>query len=303
MKDQQVSRALGWFSIGLGLAELLAPRRVGKSIGLDNHTTLLRVFGLREIMSGVAILNQPRCATWVGTRVVGDVLDLAVLGAAFAADGSSKTRIAIAAAGVTGVTIADVLCAEQLAQRYPDEKPNKPIRISKSIMINRSAEDLYRFWRNFENLPLVMSHLESVQVKDARHSRWVAKAPLGQSVEWEAEIVRDDPNKLIAWRSTDGADVENWGTVSFAPSARERETVVRVEMQYNPPGGVLGWKLAKLFGKAPEQEVSNDVRRLKQLMETGEIAKTSGQPAARQTSQSHRYDHILKDLAATSATA
>ncbi|HEY0548250.1 MAG TPA: SRPBCC family protein [Verrucomicrobiae bacterium] len=303
MKEQQVSRALGWFSIGLGLAELLAPRWLGKAIGLNNHTTLLRVFGVREIMSGVAILSQPRSATWVRTRVAGDVLDLAVLGAALRSNGSDKSRIALATAAVAGVTIADVLCSQQLARKYPHEKAGKGVRIKKSITINRSPEELYRFWRDFENLPRVMNHLESVRVQDDRHSHWIAKAPLGHTVEWDAEIVRDEPNKLIAWRSLKGADVENWGTVSFAPATRGRETVVRVELEYHPPGGVIGAKLAKLFGKAPEQQVSSDLRPFKQLMETGEIARTSGQPAARPTSTSRRYDQTVKDLAATSATA
>lgn len=303
MKEQQISRALGWFSIGLGLAELFAPHRVGKTIGLKNHAPLLRIFGVREILSGVAILSQPRSATWVRTRVAGDLLDLAVLGHALRADGTHKARLMGAAAAVAGVTMADVFCSQRLARRFPDETASKPVRIKKSITINRPAEELYRFWRNFENLPRVMNHLESVRVLDDRRSHWVAKAPLGKTVEWDADILRDEPNKLIAWRSLNGADVENWGTVSFSPATNGRETVVRVELEYRPPGGVMGAKLAKLFGKAPEQEVSNDVRRFKQLMETGEIARTAGQPAARPSSVSKRYDQGLKDLAATSATA
>jgi uncharacterized membrane protein len=302
MKEQQISRALGWFSIGLGLAELLAPRRVGKATGLSSHTTLLRVFGVREIISGVAILTQPRSATWVRTRVAGDVLDLAVLGTALCSSRADKRRVAAAAAAVAGVTIADVLCSQQLARKYPRDKATG-VRIKKSITINRPPEELYRFWRNFENLPRIMNHLESIQVRDDRHSHWVARAPLGRTVEWDAEIVRDEPNKLIAWRSLDGADVDNWGTVSFGPATRGRETVVRVELEYHPPGGVIGAKVAKLFGKAPEQEVSNDVRRFKQLMETGEMARTTGQPAARRRSTSGRYDSVVKDVAASSATS
>jgi uncharacterized membrane protein len=303
MKEQQISRTLGWFSIGLGLTELLAPRRLGKAVGLNNHTALLRIFGIREILSGVAILSQPRSATWVQTRVVGDLLDLAVLGAALRSDGSNKPRLMAAAAAVAGVTIADVLCSQKLAKRFPDEKPNKRVRLIKSVSIKRSAEDLYNFWRNFENLPRVMDHLESVQVRDNRHSHWVAKGPVGTAVEWDAEIVRDEPNRLISWSSKEGADVDNWGTVTFAPATNGRETVVRVELEYHPPGGVIGAKLAKLFGKAPEQEVSNDVRRLKQLMETGEIATTYGQPAGRESGTSKKYDQAAKDLTANSATA
>jgi uncharacterized membrane protein len=142
--------------------------------------------------------------------------------------------------------------------------------------INRSPEELYAFWRHFENLPRFMPNLESVTVQDDRRSHWVAKAPFGASVAWDAEITEDVPNRRIAWRSLPTADVANSGEVDFLPAVGGRGTDVRVRIDYQPPGGRLALGLARLFGEAPEQRVREDVRRFKQLMETGEIASNAG---------------------------
>ncbi|MDB9527735.1 SRPBCC family protein [Oscillatoria sp. CS-180] len=151
------------------------------------------------------------------------------------------------------------------------------IRVEKTITINRSAADLYSFWRNLENLPKFMKHLQTVQVKDDIHSHWVANAPLGQTVEWDAVIVNDEPNHLIAWTSVDGAEIENSGFVRFQPAPGDRGTEVKVVMEYQPPGGALTAAIAKLFGEEPEQQVGDELNRFKQLMETGKIATVEGQ--------------------------
>lgn len=159
---------------------------------------------------------------------------------------------------------------------------DKPIRVEKSVTIfNKSPEELYRFWRNFENLPTFMKHLKSVQVIDSTRSHWVASAPLGEVVEWDAEIIRDQENELIAWASVEGADVDNSGFVRFKPAPVGRGTEVKVVMEYNPPGGAVGAAVAKLFGKEPEQQIAGELRRFKMLMEAGEIATTEGQPSCR----------------------
>jgi len=159
---------------------------------------------------------------------------------------------------------------------------NKSIRVEKTVTIlNRSPEELYQFWRNLENLPTFMKHLKSVQVVNNTRSHWIADAPLGEGVEWDAEIINDQPNQLIAWASVEGADVENSGFVRFKPAPVGRGTEVKVVMEYNPPGGTLGATLAKLFGKEPEQQIGDDLRRFKMLMEAGEIATTEGQPSCR----------------------
>lgn len=155
------------------------------------------------------------------------------------------------------------------------------IRVEKTVTINKSPEELYHFWHNFENLPRFMQHLNYVRVIDAQRSHWIAKAPFGTNVEWDAEIINDQENKLIAWASVAGADVDNSGFVRFTPTPAERGTEVKVVIEYNPPTGAVGALLAKLFGEAPEQQIGDDLRRFKMIMEAGEIATTEGQPSGR----------------------
>jgi len=152
------------------------------------------------------------------------------------------------------------------------------IRAEKTVIINRSAEELYTFWRNFENFPHFMKHVKSVTVTDEHRSHWVASAPMGAEVEWDAEIITDEPNRLIAWTALPGADVENSGFVRFQPSTGNRGTEVKVVMEYSPPGGSVTAAIARLFGEEPEQQLGDELNRFKQLMEAGEIATTEGQP-------------------------
>lgn len=158
---------------------------------------------------------------------------------------------------------------------------NKVIRAERTVTINKPAAELYAYWHDFANLPTFMKHVQSVTVVDMRRSHWVAKAPMGQSIEWDADIIDDRPNELIAWASIEGADVDNSGFVRFKPAPGDRGTEVKVVIEYNPPGGVLGSVLAKLFGEEPEQQIGDELNRFKQLMEAGEIATTEGQPACR----------------------
>jgi len=152
------------------------------------------------------------------------------------------------------------------------------VTVRRTISINKPAEEVYAFWRDFENLPRFMRHLESVRKLDERRSHWVAKAPAGTSVEWDAEITRDEPGALLSWRSIEGSEIDNAGAVRFLAGPAGRGALVSVTMQYRPPGGALGAAFAKLFGEEPEQQVRDDLRRFKQLLETGEIPTTEGQP-------------------------
>jgi uncharacterized membrane protein len=156
---------------------------------------------------------------------------------------------------------------------------NQGIKVEKTVTINKPVDELYRYWHDFERLPTFMKHLKSVQVHDAKRSHWIANAPLGTSVEWDAEIVTDQENQLIAWASVAGADIDNSGFVRFTPAPGGRGTEVKVVIEYNPPGGAVGAAIAKVFGEEPEQQVGDDIRRFKQLMEAGEIATTEGQPS------------------------
>ncbi|HVF56464.1 MAG TPA: SRPBCC family protein [Pyrinomonadaceae bacterium] len=155
------------------------------------------------------------------------------------------------------------------------------VKVEKSVTISRSPEELFRFWRNFENLPRFMNHLESVHVTGATRSHWVAKAPAGTTVEWDAEIYNEKENELIAWRSLEGADVDSAGSVRFEPATGGRGTTVRIVLKYDPPGGAVGAAVARLFGENPEQQIEEDLRRFKQVMETGEAATVEGQTSGR----------------------
>lgn len=154
---------------------------------------------------------------------------------------------------------------------------NKEIKVEKTVTINKPADELYRYWHNFEQLPTFMKHLKSVTVIDNKRSHWVANAPLDASVEWDADIIEDRENEFISWASVEGADVDNSGFVRFKPAPGNRGTEVKVVIEYAPPGGALTAAIAKLFGEEPNQQIGDDLRRFKMLMETGEIATTEGQ--------------------------
>jgi uncharacterized membrane protein len=148
------------------------------------------------------------------------------------------------------------------------------IRVDQSTTINRPRQEVFAFWRNFENLPRFMDHLESVRVLDEGRSRWVAKGPAGTRVEWDAEIEDEVPNELIAWRSLEGADVDHAGSVRFTPGSGDI-TEVRVVLRYDPPAGKAGAAVARLFGEDPERQGAEDLRRLKQVLEAAEVPTPS----------------------------
>lgn len=292
---QTLAHGLGWFSIGLGLAEVSAPSSVAKLIGVrddaDNQA-LLRVCGLREISNGVGILSSSQPASLLWGRVGGDLMDLFLLGAAATAPDTQKGRLAGGALAVVGVTALDVLGAalqdgsahEGLRSRKlsagafdgqprtrGQELPAGAFQVRKSITVRRAPDQVYRFWRDFSNLPKFMHHLESVQVMDGKVSHWRVRAPAGMSVEWDAEIAEERPNEMIAWRSLPGADVRNAGLVRFKSAPGGRGTEVTVELYYQPPAGKIGRLVAKLFGEEPAQQVKHDLFMFKQVMETGEV--------------------------------
>jgi uncharacterized membrane protein len=318
VSEKQLARSLGWFSIGLGLAEVAAPTGLAKFIGVrENHTGLLRMLGMREIASGIGILTRRKPSGWLWSRVCGDAMDLALLGASLMSSKSSKGRVAMATAAVAGVTALDVISAQQVSRSPGMTMEEGALRVKHAITISRTPEELYRFWRDFQNLPRFMKHLESVQVTPqameqsagqttgqanqalgrpagGNRSHWVAKAPAGRTVEWDAEIIEDQPNKLIAWRSLEGADVNNSGVVRFVKAPGGRGTTVTVELRYDPPAGALGASVAKLFGEDPDWQVKDDLRRFKQVMEMGEVITTEGQPAGRDSSTSRKYDSAVR---------
>jgi uncharacterized membrane protein len=278
---ERLAGFLGWFSIGLGITSLLAPRSVARFIGARGDRTdraILQLVGVQELACGIGILSTRRPAGWVWARVAGDAVHLTMLGGAMASGPPRPERMAATTAAIVGITALDAYDAVQLSRQSgaaDETSGGGPFEVHQTITIGRPAEELYRFWRDFKNLPRVMSHLDSVQVGGNGRSHWKAKAPAGMTVEWDAEITEDRPNELIAWRSV-GGQVDNAGSVRFVPAPGGRGTEVHVAMRLDPPGGALGKWAAWLFGEAPEQQVYDDLRHFKQVMETGHVVLSDG---------------------------
>jgi uncharacterized membrane protein len=154
---------------------------------------------------------------------------------------------------------------------------NLGIKVDKAVLVNAPPEQVFRFWRDVENLPRFMSRLESVKKIDAKRSHWVVKGPAGKSVQWDAEIFNEVPNELIAWRSINNADVEHAGSVRFERAENGRGTIVRVSLQYDPPGGVVGHAFAALWGEDAGQQIETDLVSLKRAIESGTAGVTAGQ--------------------------
>jgi uncharacterized membrane protein len=198
-------------------------------------------------------------------------------GGALAVYGATRKSVSGAAlAGVGGLLIYH----GATANRGPEE-----FQFERSQTILKPVEEVYRFFRNFENLPKFMSHLESVRTRpdDNRRSEWRAHGPLNSRVTWEAEITEESENRYIVWRSLPGSQIENVGSVEFRKAPGNRGTEVSVSLQYRPPVGRLGHQVARLFGQNPEQQIREDLRHLKQLLECGEIPTTEGQPHGRRS--------------------
>jgi uncharacterized membrane protein len=155
------------------------------------------------------------------------------------------------------------------------------VKVEKSVTVMKPAAELFAFWRNVSNLPIIMKHLESVKTIDNKKSHWVAKAPAGATVEWDAEIINEREGELIAWRSLPGSEIDNAGSVRFEPAAGGRGTQVKVSLIYNPPAGSIGKMIARLMGEEPSMQIHEDLRRFKQLMEAGEISTIKGQASGR----------------------
>ncbi len=287
--------ALGWLGVGLGVAALLMPRRMANASGLDGRTRMMRAVGLRELATGAGILLRPHKPGWLWSRVAGDAMDLGLLAYAGRRSGGERRdgmrgemrgrRVALASALVAGITVLDMLAAydNQRVTRAGQREAPGSIRVRKSLNINRTPEECYRFWRNFENFPSFMQHVDEVHSIDATRSHWKVRAPLGQHVEWTAELASDVPSQQLGWRTLEGSGIDHAGVVRFAPGIGGRGTRVQVDLSYRAPLGKAGAQLAKLFGEEPSQQIEEDLRRFKQLIETGEIPTTIGQPAGQRS--------------------
>ncbi|MDQ4148742.1 MAG: SRPBCC family protein [Actinomycetota bacterium] len=276
---KEVRTALGWFSNALGAVQVVSPGVVTRLAGVKDTRSsraIMRWVGLREIATGAGILRSERSGSWLWVRVAGDAVDLALLASAMRSEDSKRGRLGAAAAAVAGVSALDLLAALGNSGSEEDA-PDEGAAATAAITVKRPIEDVYGYWRDFERLPSFMYHLESVRAVGERRSHWVARAPGNATVEWAAELVEDIPGRLISWRSV-GGDVDTSGSVWFSQAPGDRGTEVKAEVRYRIPGGRLAGGLAKLFGESPEQQIKDDLRRFKQVLETGEVVVSEGSP-------------------------
>ena len=283
-----LARGLGWFSIALGVAELLAPRVVTRVLGAQGHESLVRTYGVREIGTGLGILASNDPAPWIWGRVGGDALDVAAVAAAF--QGPRKGRVLVALAALASVTALDVMCGEQLSRdRGKVGRTGRDVgagsdasEVERSITIGKSAEELYRRWRDPQTLAKVMAHFATVHASDNGRLHWRMDSPLGQSLDWDTEAVDDRPGEASGWRSLPGARAPSEGSIRFRPATGGRGTVATLRIRFDPPGGLVGEAVAKfLGGLVPATIADKTLHRFKSLVETGEIPTTERQPTAR----------------------
>jgi uncharacterized membrane protein len=208
--------------------------------------------------------------------------DRSPAGAALAAAGS-----ALIFRGATGHCHVYAAAGINTADDHDDTRASlsggRGVNVEEVATINANADALYAFWRRFTLLPRFMANLVSVTEIDDRRSRWIVKAPAGRTVQWDAEIINEIPGEVIAWRTLSGADVVSAGSVRFIAQPAGRGTEVRVRMQYEPPAGKVGATVAWLLGHDPAAVIREDLRRFKQLMETGELPTIEGQPRGKQS--------------------
>jgi uncharacterized membrane protein len=277
-----MAKGLGVFSFALGIPQILMPGRVNRMIGVRDDAKSrmwMRAVGVREIAAGVGIFSERRPAEWIYARVAGDTMDLALLGSALRSRSEQPARTLAATGAVIGAFAADVMDSLRLTRGEDSEPmPDKPMHVRAAITVRQNAEELYAFWHDFERFPQFMAHLEEVRSTGPNMSHWKARAPLGLSAEWDAELTEDLPGQRISWRSAAGSKIENSGTVKFIPAPGDQGTEVHVELHYDVPGGAVGALIAKLFGEEPAMQIKDDLRRFKQIVETGEIARSEGTP-------------------------
>lgn len=298
----RVANGLGWFSVGLGLTQILAPRAIDRMIGIKNGSrTAMRLLGVRDLVSGLGLLGARRTALWTSARVAGDVMDLGLLALALTRSKNNQGRLAAATAAVLGVAATDAWATRKL---FGDTKRQEQVpdvtNVVNSITINASAEALYTFWRDPHNMPLIMENVRSVEPLEGPRSRWTGFAPDGTAVQWEAEIVEDMPGELLAWRTLEGP-FECSGSVRFLTAPGGRGTEVVVDTHYRLRGGVAGKLIALAARRDPGVLIGRALHRLKQIIEIGEVMRSDasihcGAHAARPPSPSE-----LRDLPRASA--
>jgi uncharacterized membrane protein len=292
-------------SAALGVPQVAGPAAFARGLGVGDaprHRAVTGLVGVRELAAAAGLLGRPHPG-WLWARVGGDALDLSLMARALRHhDGRGLRRSLLATAGLVVITAVDVYAAVTRTDR---KESRKPMELTSATTVTRPPEEVYAFWRQLDRLPTFMAHLDEVRTTDSGRSHWKASAPFGRSVEWDAETTDDVPGQRIAWRSLDGADVPNAGEVRFVPAPGGRGTEVHVTLNFDMPGGALGKAVAKYFGEEPSQQLDDDLRRFKQVLETGEVIRSDGAPRGKQAREEFPQhparplsDHELKEALA-----
>ncbi|MFJ9721452.1 SRPBCC family protein [Streptomyces sp. NPDC101209] len=279
LRHDRLVRGLGWTSALLGVPQVVAPAGFARALGVGDdfrHRSATTAVGVRELATAAGLLGRPH-PTWLWARVGGDLMDLTMLTRVLKNhDGRGLGRTVAATAAVTAITVTDVYAAVTRTHR------STPMELTAATTVTQPPEEVHALWRDLERLPDFMAHLDEVRATGPRTSHWRASAPFGKAVEWEAETTQDIPGQLITWRSVDGADIDNSGEVRFVPAPGNRGTEIRVTLRYDLPGGALGKAAARYFGEEPHQQLDDDLRRFKQIAETGEVVRSDGAPGGKQ---------------------
>jgi uncharacterized membrane protein len=297
MTEDKLTRMLGWASAGLGAPLLTAAGRSARAIGIDDgprQRAAVAGVGARELIAAAGLLGQGGPA-WLWTRVAGDVMDLALLGNALRGrtriprvvktvvkrgDRQALGRTVAATAAVAAIAGVDLYAAVTRSRR--SARRQAMVSATATVTVTKPRDEVYGQWRQLEDLPNFMAHLDSVTTTGPQTSHWRASAPFGRTVEWDAQITTDIPGECLGWQSLDGSAVRNEGEVRFTPApggrGAEPDTEVHVKLRYSLPAGKLGTALARYFGEDPRQQLDDDLRRFKQVLETGEVIRSEGAP-------------------------
>lgn len=278
----RLAQGMAWFSVALGATQLLAPQLIQPAIGVRNRNhTLIRALGARELLSGLGLLTSRNAVRALDARLVGDVIDLALLGIAMFRPRNGRKRLIASTLSVLGATALDALARHHLAaDPQRQERVGRVTRIGKSVTIDATPHAVYTVWRTYDRLAVAFPHLQRIAELDDRRSRWSAEGGGGMKWTWEAEITEDKPGELIAWKTTSGA-MESRGVVRFLTAPGGRGTEVVVEMEYTVIGRGLGRAAAAVMGIEPGVELERGLRRLKQIFELGEPMLSNAKEGAR----------------------
>ncbi|GAA3840360.1 SRPBCC family protein [Streptomyces phyllanthi] len=278
LKRDPLVRGLGVASAVLGVPQVTRPGEFARGVGVEDeprNRLATTAVGVRDLVAAAGLLGRPHPA-WLWCRVGGDVMDLTMLARALRTqDGGRTRRTALATAATAAITATDVYAAVTRTRGITT------LELTSSTTVAKPPGEVYGLWRQLDRLPTFMAHLDEVRVTGPRTSHWKATAPFGTTVEWDAETTEDVSGERIAWRSREGADIDNSGEVRFVRAPGGRGTEIHVTLRYGLPAGPLGKVVARYFGEEPSQQLDDDLRRFKQVIETGEVVRSEGAPTGK----------------------